>query len=51
MIASRMLLSSLMRASRSVALPPWPNIRSKTFRGLISIGSGVVGVRHDSVFM
>ncbi len=33
------------------ALPPWPNIRSNTLRGLISIGIGVVGVRHDSVFM
>ena len=26
-------------------------VRSNTFRGLISIGIGVVGVRHDSVFM
>jgi hypothetical protein len=32
-------------------LPPWPNRRSNTLRGLISIGFGVVGVRHDSVFM
>ena len=26
-------------------------MRSKTTRGLISIGSGVVGVRHEIVFM
>ena len=39
------------RAARSAALPPAPNIRSNTLRGLISIGSGVVGVRHESVFM
>jgi hypothetical protein len=40
-----------MRATRCAAVPPSPNIRSKTLRGLISIGCGVVGVRHDSVFM
>ena len=27
-----------------------PNIRSNTARGLFSIGSGVVGVRHAIVF-
>ena len=42
--ASRMLRSSWMRASRSAALPPSPNSRSKTARGLISACSGVVGV-------
>ncbi len=31
-------------------LPLSPNIRSNTTRGLFSIGSGVVGLRHDSVF-
>jgi hypothetical protein len=40
-----------MRATRCAAVPPSPNIRSNTLRGLISIGCGVVGVRHDSVFM
>ena len=38
-------------ASRSAGVPGRPNIRSKTTRGLISIGSGVVGVFHDIVFM
>jgi hypothetical protein len=50
-IASRIERSSWIRASRSAADPPCPNIRSNTLRGLISIGIGVVGVRHDSVFM
>ena len=36
---------------RSSAVPPVPNIRSNTFRGLISMGSGVVCVRQESVFM
>ncbi len=31
--------------------PPRPNSRSKTTRGLFSIGSGMVGVRHTNVFM
>jgi hypothetical protein len=30
---------------------PRRTCRSNTLRGLISIGCGVVGVRHDSVFM
>ena len=34
-------------ASRWSALPPSPNSRSNTMRGWISIGTGVVGVRHD----
>ena len=42
----------LLGAREAIAgVPPWPNIRSNTLRGLISIGIGVVGVRHDSVFM
>ena len=49
--ASRMLSSSSMRARRSGTVPPSPNRRSNTTRGLISIGSGVVGVRHEIVFM
>ena len=40
-----------MRARRCGAVPARPNIRSNTTRGLISIGSGVVGFAHDSVFM
>ena len=39
------------RTRRIAALSPCPNIRSNTLRGLISIGIGVVGVRHDSVFI
>ena len=35
-----------MRAGASV-LSPSPNSRSKTVRGLISAGSGLVGPRHD----
>ena len=35
-----------MRANRSAAVPPSPNSRSNTTRGLISMGSGVVGVRQ-----
>ena len=33
------------------AVPAWPNSRSNTTRGLISIGSGVVGELHEIVFM
>ncbi len=33
------------------AVPPSPNSRSNTTRGLFSVGSGVVGVRQESVFM
>ncbi len=46
-----MLRSVCMRAMRWAAVPARPNMRSKTTRGLISIGSGVVGVRHEIVFM
>jgi hypothetical protein len=46
-----MLRCVSMRCSRSCALAPSPNIRSNTTRGLISIGSGDVGVRHEMVFM
>jgi len=39
--------------ARAVALvvPPSPNIRSNTARGLFSIGSGVFGLRHEIVFV
>jgi hypothetical protein len=40
-----------MRRRLSSALAPSPNIRSNTTRGLISIGIGAVGVRHEIVFM
>ena len=50
--ASRMLLLRSSRARRSCgdAASP-PNMRSNTTRGLISIGSGCVGVRHEIVLM
>jgi len=32
-------------------VPGRPNSRSKTTRGLVSIGSGIVGVFHDIEFM
>ena len=48
---SRMLRSLRSSASRSARVPPPPKSRSKTTRGLFSIGSGVVGVRHATVFM
>ena len=48
---SRMLRSSRIRARRCAAVPGRPNIRSNTTRGLISIGSGVVGVCQEIVFM
>ena len=38
-------------ARRSSSEPGRPNIRSNTTRGLISIGSGVVGDFHEMVFM
>jgi hypothetical protein len=38
-----MLRSSRVRAARSAGLPPCPNIRSNTTRGLMSIGSGADG--------
>ena len=31
-------------------MPPLPNKRSNTTRGLFSLGIGVVGELHDSVF-
>ena len=40
-----------LRARRSAVEPPSPKRRSKTTRGLFSIGSGVVGSRHAMVFM
>ena len=46
-----MLRSSCVRAIRSAGVLPVPNKRSNTLRGLISMGSGVVWVLHDSVFM
>ena len=47
---SSMLRSSRMRAARCAGLPACPNIRSNTTRGLMSIGSGVEGELHDTVF-
>ena len=35
--------------ARSAALSPWPNKRMNSFRGSISIGRGVVGVRNEIV--
>ena len=48
---SRMLRSSRMRARRAAWLVSSvsPKSRSKTARGWFSIGSGVVGLRHDRV--
>ncbi len=50
-MASRMLRSLRNCARRSAVEPPSPKSRSKTTRGLFSIGSGVVGSRHAMVFM
>jgi hypothetical protein len=36
---------------RSASDAPSPNRRSNAVRGLISIGSGVVGDDHEMVFM
>ncbi len=49
---SSRLRSFRMRASRALrsVLPPSPNSRSNTTRGLCSIGSGVVGELHAMVF-
>ena len=47
---SRMLRSRRRSTSRSAAVPPSPNRRSNTTRGLFSIGSGVVGVRQEIVY-
>ena len=46
-----MLRSSCRRAARSSAVPPSPNMRSKTSCGFSSIGSGVVGVDHEMLFV
>ena len=48
---SRMLCFCRRRARRTAgsAEPLSPNSRSKTARGLFSIGSGWVGVRHEMV--
>jgi hypothetical protein len=45
-----MLRSWRACAMRCSLVPPLPNNRSKTTRGLFSVGSGVVGVLHDKVF-
>ena len=47
---SRMLRSSRTWPRRCSGVPPSPNMRSNTTRGFTSIGSGVVGVRHEIVF-
>ena len=44
-----MLFCRRSRAARCAGVPARPNIRSNTARGLISIGSGMVGVRHEIV--
>ena len=46
-----MLRSSLVRARRSSVVAPIPNMRSKTKRGFVSVGSGLVGDFHASEFM
>src|SRR5438132_310216 len=46
----RFLLISASRAAESV-LSLDPKSRSNTARGLFSIGSGVVGVRHEHVLL
>jgi hypothetical protein len=46
-----MLRLARIRATRSAVEPGLPNMRSNTTRGLISMGSGVVGVFHEMVFM
>ena len=51
MTASRMLRFRRLRACRCAGVPGTPNSRSKTTRGLVSIGSGVVGEDHEMVFM
>ncbi len=48
-IESRMLFSCRLRVARLAAVPAWPNNRSNTVRGLISIGSGFVGELHEMV--
>ena len=51
MSESRMLRSSCRRAARSSAVLPSPNMRSNTSCGFSSIGSGVVGVDHEMLFV
>ena len=46
---SSTLRSCFRRIIRSAAVPPSPNSRSKTARGLLSIGIGVVGDFHEKV--
>ena len=48
-----MLRFSAMRARRTAGSvePLSPNNRSNTARGLFSIGSGAVGVRHEMVWV
>ena len=48
-----MLRFSRMRARRTAGSvePLSPNSRSNTARGLFSIGSGMVGVRHEMVWV
>ena len=48
-----MLLCCRSRASRAArsVLPLSPNSFSNTARGLYSIGSGCVGLRHESVWV
>ena len=48
--ASSRLRSRRICASRAAGSPPAPNRRSKTACGLVSIGSGMVGVRQENVF-
>ena len=50
---SRIERSRAMRARRTAGsvLPLSPNIRSNTTRGLFSIGSGVVRLRQQMVFV
>ena len=39
-----------VREPLPAVLPPSPNSRSKTTRGCVSAGLGVVSLRHDTVF-
>ncbi len=48
---SSTLLFRFIRVARWAALPARPNKRSNTTRGLISVGSGVVGDDQARVFM
>ena len=46
-----MLLSRCIRRLRCSTVPGRPNNRSKTTRGLISMGTGVVADDHEIVFI